>query len=96
MEEVHHTVTADPVLFNDVADNVCSHMAVWHTRWMAVFPNRIRHHTYFLLRKLLHSDVQEAACFPTEGSPERLSVIYERTCKRDALSGTLCTEETEG
>lgn len=95
VEEVHHTVPADPVLFNHVPDNICSHMAMWLPRWMALLPNRLHGHANFPILKLLHADLQQAQCVSKEGAPERLSSIDKWTCKRDAIDGARCTQETE-
>lgn len=96
VEEIHHTVTADPVLPNRVPDNVCGHMAVWLPLWMAPLPNKLHVHAHYPFLKLLLSDLQEAPWFSEEGSPEWLSSINKRTSKWGAIYGACCTREAEG
>lgn len=96
VEEVHHTVSADPVLSNHVADDVRGHMALRLPQGMAVLPNKLHGHTHLPLLKLLRSDLQEAQWLSKEGAPERLSCIYKWTCKWDAVNGAHRTQEAEG
>lgn len=96
VEEVHHTVSAGPVLPNHVPDNMRSHMAMWFPHGMAVLPNKLHGYAHFPFLKLLRSDLQEAQCFSKEGAPERLSCIEKWTCQWDASYGAQRTQEAEG
>lgn len=96
MEEVHHTVTAGPVLYYCVPDPVCSHLALRLPHPMAVLPNKLHVDAHYPLLKLLLSDVQEAACLSTEGASEWLQPINKRTLERDAVGSERHTQEAAG
>lgn len=84
------------------ADHLRGHLAVFVPSWLVIFPDWIHDFSDHSLHKLLHSDLQQEGCLPTErapeGPPEWVPGRCQRTHQQLLVPGKQCEAEeaTEG